>query len=43
MFHGALHVRGVCTMPEWHSLASVVSGPGALHAHYPALQPTDVP
>lgn len=43
MFHGGLHVRGVCAAPEWHSLSSVTAGPGALLAHYPALLSTDVP
>jgi hypothetical protein len=36
-------VRGICTTPEWHSLASVHAGPDALHEQYPALQASDVP
>jgi len=43
LFEGGLHVRGVCTHPEWHSLSSVLVGPRALHALYPALLPSDVP
>lgn len=40
---GALHLRGVCTEPEWHSLASVTTGPQALQKLYPALCASDVP
>lgn len=43
LFAGGLHVRGICGSPEWHSLSSVVSGPGALHALFPALLRSDVP
>jgi hypothetical protein len=40
---GALHVRGVCVEPAWHSLESVLTGADALHTHYPALISSDVP
>jgi hypothetical protein len=43
LFEGGLHVRGICATPEWHSLASVLAGPVALHAQYPAPQASDVP
>lgn len=43
LHEGALHVRGVCAEPPWHSLASVLVGPNALHARYPALLASDVP
>ncbi|MBK8257843.1 MAG: hypothetical protein IPK82_34895 [Polyangiaceae bacterium] len=43
LFDGGLHVRGVCSSPNWHSLESVMTGSGALHANYPALLPSDVP
>jgi hypothetical protein len=43
LLQGGLHVRGICATPEWHSLASVLAGPGALHAQYPALLASDVP
>ncbi|WP_374569517.1 hypothetical protein [Ideonella sp.] len=43
LFGGGLHVRGVCEEPEWHSIASVIAGPTALHKLYPSLQPGDVP
>jgi hypothetical protein len=42
-FGGGLHVRGACIEPAWHSLAEAMSGELALHAHYPAVLPTDVP
>jgi hypothetical protein len=43
LLEGGLHVRGVCSEPQWHSLASVLTGPQALHTFYPALHATDVP
>jgi hypothetical protein len=43
LFEGGLHLRGVCTDPEWHSLASVTAGPQAMHTRYPALLASDVP
>ncbi len=42
-YGGGLHVRGVCALPEWHSLEHVMLGPMALHRFYPAITPTDVP
>ena len=42
-FGGGLHVRGACVEPAWHSIAEAMSGELALHAHYPAVLPTDVP
>src|SRR5262249_39670927 len=43
LFEGGLHVRGVCADPEWHSLASVLKGPKALHVLYPSLHVSDIP
>lgn len=43
LFGGGLHVRGVCAVPAWHSLSSVIFGPNALHSSYPALCGSDVP
>ena len=43
LYEGGLHVRGVCAQPDWHSLASVLTGPDALHARFPALLETDIP
>jgi hypothetical protein len=42
-FGGGLHVRGVCSTPGWHSLATVMLGEHAIHRHYPAVASTDVP
>ena len=42
-YRGALHVRGLCAEPEWHSLESCWAGPNALHREYPTLNPDDVP
>jgi hypothetical protein len=42
-FHGGLHVRGACHVPDWHSLRDAWDGPTAFHRHYPEVQPTDVP
>lgn len=43
LLEGGLHLRGVCAEPQWHSLASVLTGPQALHTLYPELRETDVP
>ncbi len=43
LYGGALHVRGACTRPDWHALATVWSGEHALHRLYPAVAGTDVP
>ena len=40
---GGLHVRGICSNPEWHSLALAMQGPNALYLSYPELFPTDIP
>ena len=40
---GALHVRGVCAEPRWHSLDLVMDGPLAFHRHYRDVVETDVP
>lgn len=42
-FDGGLHIRGLGPEPAWHSLEAAWHGPQALHALFPALQPTDVP
>lgn len=42
-FGGGLHVRGACKEPAWHSIGEVMSGEIALHEHYPAVLPADVP
>lgn len=40
---GALHVRGVCDEPDWHSLESAWRSDGALSRLFPAVLPTDIP
>ncbi len=41
--NGALHVRGVCDVPPWHSLRRAWKGAGGFAALYEEVQPTDVP
>lgn len=41
--HGALHVRGGCAAPDWHSLRRVWRGEQAFHEAYHAVRPEDVP
>jgi hypothetical protein len=41
--HGALHVRGACQEPAWHSLKEAMQGEYALHTLYDEVQPTDIP
>ena len=40
---GALHVRGACRAPAWHSLRQAWEGPDALHALFTEVRPSDVP
>jgi hypothetical protein len=40
---GALHVRGACVTPEWHSLRTALRGPTAFHTLYESVQTTDIP
>src|SRR5688572_15464612 len=43
LHEGALHVRGACRTPEWHSLRNSWKGPNAFHVLYPSIKPTDIP
>jgi len=43
LLHGALHVRGVCSEPEWHSLLNAWQGDMAFHKLYDAVTPNDIP
>ncbi|MGZ8939574.1 MAG: hypothetical protein ACXW32_10230 [Limisphaerales bacterium] len=43
LHHGALHVRGGCVAPEWHSLRKAWRGPEAFSESYDAVRPDDVP
>ena len=40
---GALHVRGACHAPAWHSLRHAWEGPDALHELFEDVRPADVP
>ncbi len=41
--HGALHVRGVCVDPQWHSLRQTWKGKNSFQQLYPVVLPTDIP
>lgn len=43
LHQGAVHVRGACLGPEWHSLRSAWYGPNSFHLLYEAVEPTDIP
>jgi hypothetical protein len=43
LFDGGLHVRGVCDVPQWHSLTRIWTGSDALSSLYPSVRPEDVP
>jgi hypothetical protein len=43
LHEGAVHVRGACLIPEWHSLRTAWRGPKAFHILYDDVQPSDVP
>ncbi len=40
--YGGLHVRGLCSDPEWHALSAVSQGPRALQNHYEAISEKDI-
>lgn len=40
---GALHVRGACAWPEWHSLDFAMRGKAAFHELYETVLPSDIP
>jgi hypothetical protein len=42
-YQGALHVRGACRAPRWHSLRYSWRGDDALHRQFVALRSTDIP
>lgn len=42
-FGGALHLRGVCDEPAWHSLHAAWRGPEAFAVRYRSVRPDDVP
>ena len=42
-YGGGLHVRGVCTTPEWHSLRAAWLGEMAFHRLYGSVAADDIP
>lgn len=43
IFRGALHVRGACHSPSWHSIRNIWIGSVALHKMYPEVRESDIP
>ena len=43
LHRGAVHVRGACLGPEWHSLRAAFHGPKAFHTLYEDVRPSDIP
>lgn len=43
LHEGAVHVRGACLTPEWHSLRAAWRGPRAFHSLYADVRAPDVP
>lgn len=43
LHEGAVHVRGACLTPEWHSLRAAWRGPKAFHILYDEVRPSDTP
>lgn len=43
LHQGALHVRGACLAPDWHSLREVWRGASALHELYDSVEAGDIP
>jgi len=43
LHEGAVHVRGACFTPEWHSLRAAWRGPKAFHILYDDVRPSDIP
>ena|SRR5438094_7360621 len=43
LHEGAVHVRGACLTPEWHSLRASWCGPKAFHTLYEGVRPSDIP
>ena len=43
LHEGALHVRGACLTPAWHSLRAAWKGSHAFHLLYNDLVPSDIP
>jgi hypothetical protein len=43
VFGGGLHVRGICDVPDWHSLNRAWTGENALSNLYSTVDPDDIP
>jgi len=43
LYQGALHIRGLCQSPEWHSLRSAWKSETSFQNLYPDLTPSDIP
>ena len=43
LHEGALHVRGACLTPDWHSLRAAWRGAKAFHILYEDVRPSDIP
>src|SRR5215208_1136534 len=43
LYGGAVHVRGACFVPAWHSLRAAWRGPSAFHILYDNVRPSDIP
>jgi len=42
-YGGALHVRGLCVEPEWHSIENVMGGELAIHNLFNQVKDGDIP
>jgi len=42
-YHGGLHVRGACVLPEWHSLRAAWVGEDAIHRLFSEVSADDIP
>lgn len=40
---GGFHLRGICSIPDWHSLQAALAGPRAIHKLFPSVRSTDIP
>jgi hypothetical protein len=43
LHRGAVHFRGACLTPEWHSLRAAWHGSNALHVLFDEVRPSDIP
>src|SRR5438552_1786768 len=43
LHQGAIHVRGACLTPDWHSLRAAWRGAKAFHVLYEDVRPSDIP